>query len=216
MTRAAVTARDAVEEDVPRLLALYDELREAGPRRAVRTAGDVEQLREEVGERYSKAVWDPDERLIVATEGEEVIGMTLATIGSASSLVDAPSVLLTHFCVGGRRRRRGVGRALVASATAWAEERGVDGLSVAVYPASREANRFLAQLGFAPVYLSRTAPVAGLRRRLGVEVPTSADLDEGTASRRRRLRVGITGRAGRASHTGHAGHTANGARRPSP
>ncbi len=195
MTRAAVTVRDAVADDVPSLLSLYDELRDAGPRRAVRTAVDVEQLREQVDERYRRAVRDPDQRLIVAVDSEEVVGMALATVGSASSLVDSPSVLLTHFSVGHGRRRSGVGRALVAAATAWAEERGVDGLSVAVYPASREANRFLAQLGFAPVYLSRTAPVAGLRRRLGVEVPTSADLDEGSASRRRRLRVGITSRS---------------------
>ena len=195
MPRAAVTARDATESDLESLLDLYDELRDAGPRRAVRTAAEVEQLREQVAERYGKALFDPDERMIVATEGDEVIGMVLATLGSASRLVDSPSVLLSHFCVRHRRRRRGVGRALIAAATAWADERGVDGISVAVYPSSREANRFLAQLGFAPVYLSRTAPVAALRRRLGVEVPTNADLDEGSAGRRRRLRLGITGRA---------------------
>ena len=63
---------------------------------------------------------------------------------------------------------------------------------VAVYAASREANRFFARLGFAPVSVNRVAPVAGLRRILGAEVP-AAEADSGDGARRRRLRLGITG-----------------------
>lgn len=194
MPRAVVTARDATQADLPRLLELWDELRASGPRRSPRPATESSQLREEVGYRFSTAMADPNQRMIVGVEGDEVIAMALASTGSASSIVNSPSVLLTHFCVSARRRRSGVGRTVVAAATAWAEERGVEALSVAVYPASREANRFLTQLGFAPVFLLRSAPVAGLRRKLGVEVPASADLDEGSAGRRRRLRMGITQR----------------------
>jgi hypothetical protein len=37
---------------------------------------------------------------------------------------------------------------------------------VSVHPASREANRFFARLGFAPLAVSRIAPTAVIRRRL--------------------------------------------------
>ena len=73
---------------------------------------------------------------------------------------------MSHAVVADRHRRRGAGRALVAAAAAFAEERGLDQLVVSVHPGSREANRFFARLGFAPLAVRRSAPVAAVRRRL--------------------------------------------------
>ena len=192
MTRVHVTVRDAVPQDMPALLEVFEELRAAGPRRFPRGGGDPAALPTAVEERYRRAIEESTERLLVAVDPDDKIqGMTLLSVALANNMLEARSVMMGHFVVRSGFRRRGVGRALVAAATAWADDQGIEGVAVTVFPASREANRFYARLGFAPVSIVRLAPVAGLRRRLGSEVPTSG-VEEGQGSRRRRLRVGVT------------------------
>ena len=192
MARAQVTVRDAVAQDMAALLEVFAELREAGPRRMPGGGGDAASLRAVAEARYRKAIEDPDQRLLVAVDDkQQILGMTLLVLGTANMLLDSKAVMMHHFAVRAHNRRQGVGRALVAAATAWADERGVEGVGVTVYPASRESNRFYARLGFAPVSIVRLAPVAGLRRRLGGEV-SAAGLDADDGARRRRLRGGVT------------------------
>ena len=119
--------------------------------------------------------------------------MVLCSIGKSSTLATAPAVVLSHLTVAANSRRAGVGRVLVAAATQWAAECDVDHLRVAVYASSREANRFFARLGFAPVSVNRVAPVAALRRILGAEVP-AAEADSGDGARRRPVRGAGRGR----------------------
>ena len=123
---------------------------------------------------------------------ERIVGMVLCSVSGSGTFLDAPVVQMNHFFVLPSARRRGAGRALIAAATAWAEQRGLEGLGVAVYPDSREANRYFARLGFSPVYVHRVAPLAGLKRVLGAAVPAAAR-EESAHGVRRRLRVGITG-----------------------
>ncbi len=199
MRRTTVTAREATAADVPQLLALFDQLRAAGPRRSVSLPSDPSLVRESAAERFALAVANPDERLLVAEDTDSLAGMVLCTIGAASSLTPSPALVLSHLTVAVNSRRGGVGRVLIAAATQWASDLGIDNVRVAVYASSREANRFFARLGFAPISINRVATVAGLRRILGVEVP-AAEADSGDLARRRRLRLGITG--GRASPAG--------------
>ena len=95
------------------------------------------------------------------------------------------------------RRRPGAGgrgrRATPSSA-------GVEQLVVSVHPGSRDANRFFARLGFAPLAVRRTAPVAAVRRRLGQaeagrSPTTSCAVRAGAAAARRRLRDDAAARA---------------------
>jgi N-acetylglutamate synthase-like GNAT family acetyltransferase len=190
--RATVSAREAVLADVPGLLDLFDQLRAAGPRRSVPMPSDPSTMREGAADRFRAVITDPDQRLIVAEDADGLAGMVLCSIGTSSTLATAPAVVLSHLTVAANSRRAGVGRVLVAAATQWAAECDVDHLRVAVYASSREANRFFARLGFAPVSVNRVAPVAALRRILGAEVP-AAEADSGDGARRRRLRLGITG-----------------------
>jgi N-acetylglutamate synthase-like GNAT family acetyltransferase len=190
--RATVSAREATAEDIPALLELFDQLRAAGPRRPVPLPADAAVLREAAIARFTAAISDPDERLIVAEDAAGLAGMVLCSIGSSTTLTPAPAVVLSHLTVAANSRRAGVGRVLVAAATVWAQECDIDHVKVAVYASSREANRFFARLGFAPVSLNRVAPVAGLRRILGAEVPAAAT-GNADGARRRRLRLGITG-----------------------
>jgi len=178
---------------MPGLLELFGELREAGPKRLPAVVGDAASMRAVAEARYLRALDDPAERLLVAVDRDDrIVGMTLLTLGSVSSMNDACSVMMGHFTVRTLIRRQGIGRALIAAATAWAEEMGVDGVAVGVYPSSREANRFYARLGFAPVSMVRVAPTASLKRRLGCEVPVPGHDSDAQGARRRRLRVGVT------------------------
>ncbi len=192
MRRATVTAREATTEELPELLDLFDQLRAAGPRRSVSLPADTAPLRDAAALRFAAAIDDPDQRLFVAVDPDGLAGMVLCTIGSSSSVNPAPAVILSHLTVGAHARRAGVGRVLVAAATLWASEIDIDLVKVSVYASSRDANRFFARLGFAPISLNRVAPVAGLRRILGAELP-AAEADTSDVARRRRLRLGITG-----------------------
>jgi GNAT superfamily N-acetyltransferase len=189
--RATVTAREALVGDIPALLGLYDQLREAGPRRALSGQTDGGLLREAATERFAAVIADPTQRLLVAEDDAGLAGMVLASVGTTSTLSPTPAVVLSHLTVASHARRAGVGRVLIAAVTQWAADLDIDHVRVAVYASSREANRFFARLGFAPLSVNRIAPVSGLRRMLGAEVP-AAEPDSGDVARRRRLRLGIT------------------------
>ena len=178
-----VRVRPVTLDDLPVLLELGDELREQvvpveGGSRA--RNGTMAQ-RATLLERYRQAIEDPDRHLVLAVGGkdgqpEEVLGMALLTVGSANALLDVPAVHVSHAVVADRHRRRGAGKALVAAAAAFAEERGIEQLVVSVHPGSRDAARFFARLGFAPLAVRRAAPVAVVRRRLAVHERTADHL----------------------------------------
>jgi GNAT superfamily N-acetyltransferase len=203
VARAVARARPATSADIAAVLELFDDLLSASRRltRPAAAAGAADP-RVEAEQRYLAALDDVDARLLVAvvetedpTSGsvdEQLVGMTLCTVTGSGTFVDAPVVQMNHFFVSPAARRCGAGRALLAAATAWADERGLDGLGVAVPPASREANRYFARLGFAPVYVHRVASLSALKRVLGAAVPAAAREESAHGARRRR-RVGITG-----------------------
>jgi hypothetical protein len=87
--------------------------------------------------------------------------------------MELPAVQLTHLVVAEGQRRRGVGRALLSGAVTWAEEVGADEIVASVLPSLREANRFYARLGFAPLVMRRVVPVSTLRRNLALSNPRS-------------------------------------------
>lgn len=170
MAKPDLVVRPATVDDLPCLLSLSDELRDQLATSASLRAATGAAARQQLEARYTEALLDPDRHVVVATSSSggisEIVGMGLMTVGSTNALVDVPAVYLSNAVIAGRHRRRGAGRALIAAAASFAEERGVDQLIVTVHPGSRDANRFLARLGFAPVDVRRSAPVAAVRRRL--------------------------------------------------
>lgn len=172
MPRPAPHVRPATPDDLPSLLALGEELRDAlllvdG----ARSRGTGVTARATLRDRYSEALADPERHVVVVVCGEpdgpeDVLGMGLLVVAPVNALLDQPAVHLSHAVVAGRHRRRGAGRALVSAAAAFAEEQGVEQLVVSVHPGSRDSNRFFARLGFAPMAVRRTAPVAAVRRQL--------------------------------------------------
>ena len=173
MGRTSVHVRPATPDDLPALLRFAEELRDAllplpaGSRGAVRPGLEA---------RYADALEDPDRHLVVAVGEDDVpLGMALLTVASANALLDLPAVHMSHAVVSDRSKRRGAGKALVNACAAFAEERGLDQIVVSVHPGSRDANRFFARLGFAPLAVRRVAPVAVVRRRLATDVRPVAD-----------------------------------------
>jgi GNAT superfamily N-acetyltransferase len=151
------------------MLAFGEELREQiGPAiDGKRTRMASASTRSGLEARYCEALVDPERHLVVAVADDDApLGMALFTIAPANALLDVPALHVSHAVVADRHKRRGAGKALVAAAAAFAEERGLDQVVMSVHPGSRDANRFFARLGFAPLAVRRVASTAVVRRRL--------------------------------------------------
>jgi N-acetylglutamate synthase-like GNAT family acetyltransferase len=119
--------------------------------------------------RLAEIVQHSDRRLLVAVdESGAVVGM-LATRRDDVGAIDLTPVLhVTHLMVAPSARRRGIGRALLAAAVHLADELGLEHVLATAAAGSREGNRYLARIGFAPLVVHRIAPTAALRRSLGM------------------------------------------------
>jgi GNAT superfamily N-acetyltransferase len=174
-----------VESDLETLLDLAGEMREQLlPNETARQRGPASHR--SLAERYRQLLVDPEREIALAVSGregerEDVLGMAVLSITQTNALLDLRAALMTHTVVASVHRRRGAGRALVTRAAGFAEEHGLEQVVVSLHPGSRDAARFFARLGFAPVAARRTAPLAVVRRRL-------AALDPGTDPAVRRVR----------------------------
>ncbi len=179
MPRMSVRVRPAVLEDVPALLAFGEQLRDqlAVTSEGLRGRGTPVAARESLEARYVDALCAPDRHLVVAVDEHDApLGMALFSVGPANALLDLPALHVSHAVVDDRHKRRGAGKALVAAATTYAEDRGLEQIVVSVNPGSRDANRFFARLGFAPLAVRRVAPVSVVRRRLQAPDTGAADV----------------------------------------
>jgi predicted N-acetyltransferase YhbS len=156
--------RIATREDLPTLLALWDELRDLGGRAERAVAPPVVA---DIGQRLTDLIDTERCRVIVATIGDEPAGMAIFRIVRTDPMSDVEMVHIAHLIVMRRSRQRGVGHALIQAATDFSIEGHMDHVGVSVYPSLRDTSRFYARLGFAPAAVYRIAPVGVLRRRMG-------------------------------------------------
>jgi ribosomal protein S18 acetylase RimI-like enzyme len=168
MPRNNLRVRAAEAGDVDALTALLAEHRDtvgSWAYRVARTGSDAD-----TRGHYLRLLADGSRRLVVAVDGgtDTVIGMAVFGVDVVSTLTDLPSVSVSHLLVAPAHRHRGAGRALLSAAAGYADEVGIEHVVVGVSSGGRDANRFLARLGFAPLVLRRIAPVSTLRRTLGV------------------------------------------------
>ena len=188
MARTALHVRPATDRDLPALLSFGAELRDQllpASDRGARARGSSAAARGLLEPRYLEALSDPDRHLVVVVgDDDEPLGMALLCVAPANALLDLPAVHMSHSMVADRHKRRGAGKALVAAAAAFAEERGVEQIVVSVSPGSRDANRFFARLGFAPLAVRRVAAVPVVRRRLAS--PEARTLESVVQRRHRR------------------------------
>lgn len=184
MPRTPVTTRLATVDDVPVLAALWEELRHVGGR-AERAMNPV--AIPDVAERIQQVVEGERCRVVIACADGEPAGMAIFRAIRPDPLSDSYVLQMSHLVVAAGMRRRGVGRALLAAAVDLAEEMRLEHVGVGLYPSLRDASRFYARLGFAPMLLQRVAPVTVLRRRLGVTDSVLPRVDD-LVRRRNRVR----------------------------
>jgi GNAT superfamily N-acetyltransferase len=182
VTRPSVVVREARPDDLPELLELWRELRDVAGRleRATPSTGDDGAM-----DRLLAMTSDPDYRALVAVADDRLAGMAVVNRAKYAPLLDQEAVHVHYLHVREGARRRGVGKALLAAAASFAEEIGADHVMTSVLPQLRETNRFYARLGFSPVVVRRSVPVALLRRRLVAEGVAATD---NLVVRRRTLR----------------------------
>ena len=160
-----LAVRPATEADLPVLAELW-----ASATQPRRTPVPTLTTPAAIEERLTAALDDPDAEVLVATNGGPgPVGMLLlnrATLGIAAT----PALQMSNVVVEPSARRRGVGRALVSAAAAYAEHVGIEQLVVNVDPGRRDLNRYYARLGFMPISVRRVAPASMLRRRLAAPV----------------------------------------------
>ncbi len=168
MSRNPVHVRDATPADVAALLGLWSGL-SARPSDRPAVAPEVD-----AAAAVARVAADPDQRLLVAELGRQVVGAVQLIRAPVSPIHSEMAVHVAHLQVREKSRRHGVGRALMEAAVSWAEEKDTVHVIAAAAVGSRDANRFMARLGLGQVAVLRGASVASLRARLPVEPPAAA------------------------------------------
>lgn len=167
MARVNVRVRPAVPDDVPALATLVQSVDTTSGTFSGKALVDAST--EHLCGRLA-TIFDQDDRvLLVATdESGKIVGLLCGRDDEVGA-IDLTAVWhVTHLLVAPEARRRGVARALLSAAVQLAEESGADRLLATAAAGSREGNRYLARLGFAPLVMHRIASTATLRRSLGM------------------------------------------------
>ena len=116
----------------------------------------------------------------------KLVGYAVMLEERVGVLAPTATLYISHLLVAPSYRKRGAGRALLTGAVRHAEDREIDHVVAGVQSSARDANRYLARLGFAPLVVRRIASVATLRRSLGI-----VDSIDRVALRRRRTVRGV-------------------------
>ena len=183
-----------VPADVKSLAQLWSQSRPAG-----RSGGAGRGERADLAENLVRAIRrDGVKAYLASLEGQDV-GFVVLSRGPLLPLLDEPSVAIEHLFVSDAARYQGVGRALIARATTFAEQGGASQISTNVPASGREEQRFFARLGFSPFVVRRVASVPALRRRLAAGEHEAIDI---TLAARRALRARSRALAMRTRSTG--------------
>lgn len=167
MTRANVRVRPVDPGDVAGLVQLTQSVDLSTGMFSGRPL--LDDTAEHLERRFAEIIAEAARTLLVAVDDSDgVVGLLVARPGEIGAIDLTPVLLVSHLMVSPKFRRRGVGRMLLTAALHLAEERGMDHILTTAATGSREANRYLARLGFAPLVIHRVAPTSVLRRSLGI------------------------------------------------
>jgi GNAT superfamily N-acetyltransferase len=140
--------RDAREQDVPAIVALYAD-------------DPLGASRERPGDPLDAAYWsafeqitaDPRHRLVVAEEAGEVVGTLQLSFIPHLVRIGAERAQIEAVRVRGSRRGSGLGRTLVRWAISEARQRGCALVQLTTDARRPDAHRFYESLGFEPTHL---------------------------------------------------------------
>lgn len=160
----SVSVRRATAEDVPVLVALFQELDRMQSDWRVFTPRPG--FYDQVGAKYQEALARSEALLVVAEDDDEVVGMAFGEISEPSRFSDERALEISGVVVRGGYRGRGVGRELVREAARFARDAGVDWVELKTFAPNRGAMSFWEGLGFTPRVVQMTSDVDALLERL--------------------------------------------------
>jgi predicted N-acetyltransferase YhbS len=162
--RTQVSLRLASTDDAPVLAEVWSE---------VLRRVDHDQQIADVEEVIARVTPLDEERIVVAEYDGEVAGAVHLRACTLSPINLEPVVQAISPHVLPAFRRRGIGRALMGAAVAFAEERGVAHIATAAVSGSRDANRFMARLALGPYAVLRLAPIVMVQAKLDAQAPAT-------------------------------------------
>lgn len=155
------TLRAATHADLDDVIPLWRELEAVqGPLRAYPVTEDPEGR---IRASFIAAIEARDAELLVAFEGDAVVGMALVRLDHPSKMSDEVAADLGRVVVRPDRRGTGIGKSLVRAAEAWARDRGIRTLVATIYMANEPSRGFWRSMGFEPFVerLTRVVPPEG-------------------------------------------------------
>jgi ribosomal protein S18 acetylase RimI-like enzyme len=159
-----VRVRRAHSTDVPALVGFFTELDRM--QREWRVFTPRPGFYDEVAQKYRAAITGRDQLVLVAEEGEDLVGMAYAEARTPSRFSDERALELSGVVVRSDVRGQGVGRALVAEATRFAQERGIPWVELKTFSPNQGAMEFWESLGFTPRVVQLTSSASALAGRL--------------------------------------------------
>ena len=156
--------RQATPEDVPALVALFQELDRMQSDWRVFTPRPG--FYDEVGLKYREAMSTENAVVLVAEDEGEIVGMAYGEIRIPSRFSDERALELSGVVVRTGYRGRGVGRALVQEAARFAGELGVEWVELKTFAPNQGAMAFWEGLGFTPRVVQMTQGTKALVQRL--------------------------------------------------
>jgi GNAT superfamily N-acetyltransferase len=140
---ADVILRDATEVDLPRLVALLNQLSLDDPREDRR-----EPLPEEYVRAFREVEADPRQRVLVVEIDGEVTGTALLMVLPNISHLGRPYAIVEDVVIDDHHRDQGYGEALMRHMMALAKAAGCYKLTLTSNKARANAHRFYRRLGF--------------------------------------------------------------------
>jgi GNAT superfamily N-acetyltransferase len=159
-----VKVRQATLEDVPALVALFQELDRMQSDWRVFTPRPG--FYDEVGLKYREAMSTENAVVLVAEDEGEIVGMAYGEVRIPSRFSDERALELSGVVVRTGYRGRGVGRALVQEAARFAGELGVEWVELKTFAPNQGAMAFWEGLGFTPRVVQMTQGTKALVQRL--------------------------------------------------
>jgi N-acetylglutamate synthase-like GNAT family acetyltransferase len=181
VSRSNMRVRPAVDDDVPALVALAETIKVAGSMFPGRLSGPERD--ERLAQRFNTLIAS-DRRTVLAAfdEADQLIGFVVVLEDELAPIDPTPVLQVGHLMLAAGAQHDAIGRSLLAAVVRLADELEIDHVLATAAYQSRDANRYLARLGFAPVAIRRIASTSVLRRTLGV-----GDVPDRVEARRRLL-----------------------------
>ena len=159
--------RTALPQDVPSLVALFQELDRLQSDWRVFTPRPG--FYDQVGEKYREAMETEDAMVLVAEDEGEIVGMAYGEVRQPSRFSDERALELSGVIVRSGYRGRGVGRHLVHEAARWARDSAVAWIELKTFAPNRGAMTFWEELGFTPRVVQLTSATRDLLERMDRE-----------------------------------------------